>query len=63
MRNLGHKPDWVAPELTIAAIEKLGGRDVDLQALSLTVQDRIAGDAFNVETCTDSGTPQAAPAT
>ncbi|MCO6389189.1 alpha/beta fold hydrolase [Aliihoeflea sp. 40Bstr573] len=63
VRNLGHKPDWIAPELTVAAIEKLAGRDVDLQALSLTVQDRIAGDAFNVGTCAEPGTPQAAPAT
>lgn len=62
VRNLGHKPDWVAPELTVAAIEKLSGRDVDLQALSLAVQDRIAGDAYNVETCTATEPPQAAPA-
>lgn len=63
VRNLGHKPDWVAPELTVAAIEKLAGRDIDLQALSLIVQDRIAGDAFNVETCAEPVEPEAAPAT
>lgn len=63
VRNLGHKPDWVASELTVAAVEKLAGRDIDLQALSLIVQDRIAGDAFNVETCAEPVEPQAAPAT
>jgi pimeloyl-ACP methyl ester carboxylesterase len=62
VRNLGHKPDWVAPDLTIAAIEKLAGRDVDVQALSLVVQDRIAGDAFNVDICAQPSSPQAAPA-
>jgi pimeloyl-ACP methyl ester carboxylesterase len=46
VRNLGHKPDWVAPGLVVAAIEKLGGQPSDLQALARTVESRIAGDAF-----------------
>ena len=25
VNNLGHKPDWIAPDLVVAAIEKLGG--------------------------------------
>ncbi|MEW9834312.1 alpha/beta fold hydrolase [Mesorhizobium marinum] len=46
IRNLGHKPDWVAPELVVAAIDKLSGRSVDLQAIARTVESRIADDAF-----------------
>jgi pimeloyl-ACP methyl ester carboxylesterase len=26
VKNLGHKPDWIAPDLVVAAIEKLGGQ-------------------------------------
>ncbi|MBE7184683.1 MAG: alpha/beta hydrolase [Methylobacterium mesophilicum] len=44
VRNLGHKPDWVAPDLVIGAIEKVAGKPVDLQALSRRVEARIAGD-------------------
>ena len=29
---MGHKPDWVAPELVAAAIERVAGLDVDLAA-------------------------------
>jgi hypothetical protein len=29
--NMGHKPDWIAPDLVVAAIEKGAGRDIDLQ--------------------------------
>lgn len=46
VKNLGHKPDWIAPELVVAAIEKLGGEPRDLQAIARTVEARIAGDRF-----------------
>jgi pimeloyl-ACP methyl ester carboxylesterase len=39
--GLGHKPDWVAPDLVAAAVEKVAGKAVDLQALGQTVQSRI----------------------
>ncbi|MEO5323992.1 alpha/beta hydrolase [Mesorhizobium sp. CC13] len=44
VRNLGHKPDWVAPELVVAAVEKLAGQPRDLQATARAVEARIAGD-------------------
>jgi pimeloyl-ACP methyl ester carboxylesterase len=44
--NLGHKPDWIAPDLTVAAIEKIAGRPVDLAAVARRVERRIAGDAY-----------------
>ena len=44
VRNLGHKPDYVANDLAIAAIEKLAGKDRDLQQMAETVSQRIAGD-------------------
>ena len=56
--NLGHKPDWIAPELVVAAIEKAAGGAVDLQAAARTVEARIAGQAFGpVERCRDAQPP------
>lgn len=46
IRNLGHKPDWIAPDLVVSAIEKLGGQPHDLQAMGKAVEARIAGDRF-----------------
>jgi pimeloyl-ACP methyl ester carboxylesterase len=54
IENLGHKPDWVAPELVAGAIEKVAGNAVDLQAMARQVEGRIAGQAFGpVERCQD----------
>ncbi len=53
VRNLGHKPDWVAPDLVAASIERVAGRDVDLAAVGRVVEARIASDAF--------GPPEACP--
>jgi pimeloyl-ACP methyl ester carboxylesterase len=39
--GLGHKPDWVAPELVAASVEKVAGRPVDLQAVGSSVEARI----------------------
>ncbi|AZO21273.1 alpha/beta hydrolase [Mesorhizobium sp. M1E.F.Ca.ET.045.02.1.1] len=44
VRNLGHKPDWTAPDLVVGAIEKIAGMPVDLQAMARMVEGRIAGD-------------------
>jgi pimeloyl-ACP methyl ester carboxylesterase len=44
VRNLGHKPDWIAPDLVVSAIEKAAGRDVDPAHVARLVEDRIAGD-------------------
>lgn len=46
VKNLGHKPDWVAPDLVVAAVGKLGGEPRDLQAAARIVEARIAGDRF-----------------
>ncbi|MBK8456452.1 MAG: alpha/beta hydrolase [Phyllobacteriaceae bacterium] len=46
VRNLGHKPEWVAPELALAAVEKVAGKPRDLQALARSVEARIADDAY-----------------
>lgn len=46
VRNLGHKPDYVATDLAIAAIEKLAGKPRDLQALKRPVEARISSDRF-----------------
>lgn len=54
--NLGHKPDWVAPDLVVAAIEKVAGEPRDLQALARAVEARIAGDAFGAA-CIDEKPP------
>jgi pimeloyl-ACP methyl ester carboxylesterase len=42
VRNLGHKPDYVATDLAIAAIEKIAGEPRDLDSLVHVVEQRIA---------------------
>ncbi|UVK42204.1 alpha/beta hydrolase [Mesorhizobium sp. AR07] len=59
VHNLGHKPDWIAPDLVVGAIEKVAGKDIDLQALAKTVEARIAGDAYGTDRCADIKVPQA----
>ena len=59
VHNLGHKPDWIAPDLVVGAIEKVAGKDVDLKALAKTVETRIAGDAYNEGQCPDITVPDA----
>lgn len=59
VHNLGHKPDWIAPDLVVGAIEKVAGRDVDLQALARTVEARIANDAYGADRCADIKLPEA----
>ncbi len=59
VHNLGHKPDWIAPDLVVGAIEKVAGRDVDLQAMAMTVEARIAGDAHGAGGCADIRDPRA----
>ncbi|MBT1157607.1 alpha/beta hydrolase [Aminobacter anthyllidis] len=49
--NLGHKPDWVAPDLVRAAVEKLAGQPRDLQAMARAVEARTAGDAYGTDVC------------
>jgi pimeloyl-ACP methyl ester carboxylesterase len=62
VENLGHKPDWIATGLAVAAIEKLAGKDRDLQAMARQLETRIATDAFGpIEACAD-GPPTPAPA-
>ncbi|MDX8519138.1 alpha/beta fold hydrolase [Mesorhizobium dulcispinae] len=51
VRNLGHKPDWVAPDLVVGAIEKAAGGAVDLQAMARAVEGRIAGDTQGAGRC------------
>lgn len=57
VRNLGHKPDWIAPDLVVAAVEKAAGLPRDLQAVAERVEARIAGDAFGVGECPDDKAP------
>lgn len=63
VENLGHKPDWTAPELVEAAIEKVAGADIDLQAMARDVEARIAGQQFGpYERCRDGKPAVAAQA-
>jgi len=62
VRNLGHKPDWVAPDLVVAAIESVAGASVDLQAVARSVETRIAADAFGPPEDAADPAPAAAPA-
>jgi pimeloyl-ACP methyl ester carboxylesterase len=42
IRNLGHKPDYVATDVAIAAIERLAGLPRDLNAVARRAEARIA---------------------
>lgn len=42
IHGLGHKPDYLATDLAIAAIEKLSGKPRDLQAMARAVEKRLA---------------------
>ena len=42
VKGLGHKPDYVATDLAIAAIEKVAGMNRDLRSLADEVERRIA---------------------
>jgi len=44
VQNLGHKSDFVAADLAVAAIERVAGRKVDLQSVARAVERRIAAD-------------------
>jgi pimeloyl-ACP methyl ester carboxylesterase len=57
--NLGHKPDWIARDLVVAAIEKLAGAEHDLQTVARAVEARIAADRFGVGVCVDEKPPLA----
>ncbi|CCV11033.1 alpha/beta hydrolase [Mesorhizobium sp. STM 4661] len=59
VHNLGHKPDWIAPDLVIGAIEKVAGKDVDLPAMAKTVEARIASDTYGAGKCADLKVPEA----
>ena len=42
MKGLGHKPDYVATDLAIAAMEKVAGMTRDLRKFANEVEKRIA---------------------
>ena len=46
VRNLGHKPDWIARDLVLAGIENVAGLPRDLAAATAKVEARIADDRF-----------------
>lgn len=41
IRNLGHKPDYIARDVAIAALEKIAGRATDLDMAARTAERRI----------------------
>lgn len=56
IRNLGHKPDYVATDIAVAAMEKIAGLPRDLQAMARALENRIADDRHGpVERCLDNG--------
>jgi pimeloyl-ACP methyl ester carboxylesterase len=59
VKNLGHKPDWIARELVVGAIEKASGADRDLSAIARSVEERIAGDRSGEGVCINEKMPAA----
>ena len=52
VKNLGHKPDWIAPDLVAAAIENVAGGSNDLEGMARKVEQRIAADRYGEGICT-----------
>jgi pimeloyl-ACP methyl ester carboxylesterase len=42
VRGVGHKPDYLATDVAIAALEKIAGQPRDLQAVARTAEERLA---------------------
>lgn len=42
VKGVGHKPDYLATDLAIAALEKIAGKPRDLQAIATEVETRLA---------------------
>ncbi|MGB6117787.1 MAG: alpha/beta hydrolase [Mesorhizobium sp.] len=57
VHNLGHKPDWIATDLAIAAIETVAGQTSDLAAIARAVEQRLAGDTFKTGRHADLAAP------
>jgi pimeloyl-ACP methyl ester carboxylesterase len=57
VKNLGHKPDWIASDLIVAAIEKLSGQSRDLQAMARRLEARIAGHRQGEGICFEAAVP------
>lgn len=54
IKNLGHKPDWIARDVVVTAIEKIAGKPVDLAGSVAELETAIAEDAFGpIERCPD----------
>lgn len=58
---MGHKSDWIAPDLIVAAIEKVAGLDIDLARAARKVEARIAGDRHGEGICVDAKPPVTGP--
>ncbi|MCM2473410.1 alpha/beta hydrolase [Rhizobium sp. CG5] len=41
IRGLGHKPDYIANDIAVAALEKIAGQDRDLQAMARALEIRL----------------------
>jgi len=44
IKGMGHKSDYVARDLVVAAIEKIAGRNVDLAVIARRIEQRISDD-------------------
>lgn len=44
IRGVGHKPDYLATDVAIAALEKIAGMPRDLQAAARNAEERLTGD-------------------
>ncbi|MBA8878188.1 alpha/beta fold hydrolase [Phyllobacterium myrsinacearum] len=48
IRNMGHRPDYVATGLDVMAIEKIAGSDRDLQGAARLLEARIGNNSFGL---------------
>jgi exonuclease VII large subunit len=45
--GVGHKPDYLATDVAIAAMEKIAGKPLDLQAVARRAEERLAAASRN----------------
>ena len=54
IKNLGHKPDWIARDVIVEALAKLAGKPNQMKTAVAELEKEIAADAFGpIERCPD----------
>lgn len=61
VRGVGHKPDYLATDVAVAAMEKISGKPRDLQAIARKAEERLAATSRDRTVATAPSLAPAAP--